>query len=197
MSAPQPRSGLYDPRFDHDGCGVAFVARAGRAPAHDVVALGLQALINLDHRGARGADPESGDGAGILIQLPDAFLRATAGFELPPPGRYGVGMLFLPTDPTQRRQCEGIVADACADEGLRVAGWRDVSHDATAPGGSARDMMPVIRQVFVAAIGLRDELLERRLYVLRRVIERRAAAAGFDRSRLHAASFSSRTLVYK
>src|SRR5579864_8855264 len=183
MSAPQPSRGLYDPRFDHDSCGVAFVARVGHPPSHEVVALGLEALVNLGHRGAQGADPDSGDGAGILIQLPDRFLRRTAGFELPAAGTYGAGMAFLPTGDADRARCEDIVREACADEGLRVVGWRDVPVEPEAIGRTARAMMPVVRQVFVSAIGLRGEMLERRLYVLRRVIERRAAAAGLDRSR--------------
>ncbi|MBV8194482.1 MAG: glutamate synthase subunit alpha, partial [Candidatus Dormibacteraeota bacterium] len=197
MSAPHTAMGLYDPSFDHDGCGVGFVARVGRPPAHDVVALGIEALINLGHRGASGSDPDSGDGAGILLQLPDAFLRGAASFDLPALGTYGVGVVFMPPDDVERLRSERIVAEACADEGLRVVGWRDVPHCADAVGHTARAMMPAIRQVFVAAIGLRGEMLERRLYVLRRVIERRAAAAGLGRARLHLASLSSRTLIYK
>src|ERR1700686_5268417 len=115
--------GLYDPRFDHDACGVAFVARIAGGPAHEVVQSGLQALINLAHRGASGADPDSGDGAGILVQLPDEFMRRVAGTPLPAPGGYGVGVVFLPADPADRELCEQIVAEACADEGLRVLGW--------------------------------------------------------------------------
>ena len=197
MSAPHVPRGLYDPRFDHDSCGVAFVARVGQPPSHEVVALGIEALVNLGHRGAQGSDPDSGDGAGILIQLPDRFLRRSAGFDLPPAGTYGVGVAFLPSDDAGRARCEDIVRDACHDEGLRVVGWRDVPVEPGAIGRTARTMMPLIRQVFVGAIGLRGEMLERRLYVLRRVIERRAAAAGLDRSRFHIASLSSRSVVYK
>ncbi|HWW09405.1 MAG TPA: hypothetical protein VNY76_04085, partial [Candidatus Acidoferrales bacterium] len=189
--------GLYDPRFDHDACGVAFVARIAGGPAHEVVQSGLQALINLAHRGASGADPDSGDGAGILVQLPDEFMRRVAGTQLPAPGGYGVGAAFLPADPADRELCEQIVAEACADEGLRVLGWRDVPTDAAAAGISARGLMPAIRQVFVATIGLQGETLERRLYVLRRIIERKALEAGFGRERFHFASLSSRTLIYK
>ncbi|MBV9526011.1 MAG: glutamate synthase subunit alpha, partial [Candidatus Dormibacteraeota bacterium] len=195
MSAPA--AGLYDPRFEHDACGVAFVARIKGGPSHDVVQSGLQALINLGHRGASGADPESGDGAGILLQLPDAFLRRATGFALPPAGGYGAGSLFLPADPEARNECERLIGAACADEGLRILGWRDVPLDLDACGSGARAMMPAIRQLFVATIGLAGETLERRLYVLRRVIERRALDAGYGRERLHVASLSSRTLVYK
>ncbi len=160
-----------------------------------MVQQGLTALANLAHRGASGADADSGDGAGILVQLPDPFLRRAAGFPLPPPAAYGAGMVFLPAGAIQR--CEDVVARACADEGLRVLGWREVPCDASAVGSAAARLMPVIRQLFVGTIGLSGETLERRLYVLRRVIERRAEDAGFDRSRFHIASLSSRTLVYK
>src|SRR5438105_5829398 len=197
MSAPHPQEGLYDPRFDHDGCGVAFVARIGRSASPEVADGAATALVNLGHRGAQGADPDSGDGAGILIQLPDLFLRRVSGIALPAPGTYGVGMTFLPADPSDRSRCEAIVADACTDEGLRVIGWRDVPIDASAVGATARHMMPAISQLFVAAIGLAGDALERRLYVLRRVIERRALEQGMGRSRFHLASLSSRTLIYK
>jgi glutamate synthase (ferredoxin) len=199
MSAPggSPSQGLSSPGFEHDGCGVAFVARIGQGPSHEVVAAAVEALVNLGHRGAQGADPESGDGAGILIQLPDRFLRRVAGITLPAPGTYGVGMVFLPAAPAERSRCEDIVSHACADEGLRVLGWRDLPVDPTALGATARHMMPVIRELFVGAIGLSGDALERRLYVLRRVIETRALAERLDRSRFHVASLSSRTLIYK
>ena len=188
---------MYDPRFDHDSCGVAFVARVGHPPSHEVVSMGVEALVNLGHRGAQGADPDSGDGAGILIQIPDALLRRDADFALPAAGGYGVGMAFLPTDDEAAECCRAIVATACHDEGLRIVGWRAVPYAASAIGHTARSMMPAIEQLVVAAIGLRGEMLERRLYVLRRVIERRAREAGFDRTRFHLASFSSRSVVYK
>jgi glutamate synthase (NADPH) large chain len=197
MSAAHPSGGLYDPRFDHDGCGVAFVARVAGGATHSVVASGIEALVNLGHRGASGADADTGDGAGILVQLPDLFLREASGLPLPQPGAYGVGVGFFPRDPNDRAQCEAITASACADEGLRIVGWRDVPVVPEAIGQTAREALPVIRQMFVAAIGLADEALERRLYVLRRVIERRSAEAGFGRARFHWASLSSRTVVYK
>src|SRR5437660_2520742 len=197
MSALHPNRGLYDPRFDHDACGVAFVARLRGGPTHEVVAQGIEALVNLGHRGACGADPDTGDGAGILIQVPDAFLRRASRLSLPPRGAYGVGMGFLPTDPDARAACEAITASACGDEGLRILGWRDVPVDASGIGRTARDALPVISQLFVAAIGLEGDTLERRLYVLRRDIESRAAVAGFARERFHWASFSSRSLIYK
>ncbi|TMC50027.1 MAG: glutamate synthase large subunit [Chloroflexi bacterium] len=190
--------GLYDPRFEHDACGVAFVASIAGERSHAIVSRGLEALINLGHRGACGCDPETGDGAGILLQVPDAFLRRAFALDLPAPGAYGVGMVFLPTDRDDRARCEEIVAGACADEGLRVLGWRDVPHQPSAVGRVARQGMPRIRQLVVAAIGLDGDALERRLYVLRRVIERRVAEASLHQGHLfYFSSLSSRTLVYK
>ncbi|MFI5287239.1 MAG: glutamate synthase subunit alpha, partial [Candidatus Dormibacteria bacterium] len=183
--------------MEHDACGVAFVARIAGGPAHSVVEQGIQALVNLGHRGASGAEPDSGDGAGILLQLPDAFLRDASGLSLPAPGSYGVGMAMLPQDPRDREQCEAITWQACRAEGLRLLGWRDVPVVAEAPGRSARIALPALRQLFVAAIGLDGAALEGRLLVLRRIIERDALAAGIGRDRFHWASLSSRTVVYK
>src|ERR1017187_1934719 len=195
-----PNRGLFDTAIEHDACGVAFVARIAGGPAHSVVEQGIQALVNLGHRGASGAEPDSGDGAGILIQLPDAFLREISGLSLPAPGAYGVGMAMLPQDSQdsqERERCEEITLRACRAEGLRLLGWRDVPVAAGALGRSARMTLPVLRQLFVAAIGLDGAALEGRLMVLRRIIERDALAAGIGRDRFHWASLSSRTVVYK
>ncbi|HEX4804294.1 MAG TPA: glutamate synthase large subunit, partial [Conexibacter sp.] len=192
MKPPQA-AGLYHPENEHDACGVAFVAKLTEGPDHGVVERALYALENLEHRGAAGADPTTGDGAGILLQLPDAFLRAVAGVELPPAGRYGVGMCFLPHDPARHDELVALVDGVVAREGQRVLGWRDVPVDDAHVGVVAGEAAPRIRQVFVAA---GDELadqdvFERKLYVIRRLIEK---AAGAD---LAIPSFSSRTVVYK
>src|SRR5580692_9563243 len=197
LSGQPPNRGLSEPAVEHDACGVAFVARIAGGPAHSVVEQGIQALVNLGHRGASGAEPDSGDGAGILLQIPDAFLRETSGLSLPAPGTYGVGMAMLPQDPDDRARCEAITLQACRAEGLRLLGWRDVPVFADAIGRSARRALPSLRQLFVAAIGLDGAALEGRLLVLRRVIERDALAEGIGRDRFHWASFSSRTVVYK
>jgi len=189
--------GLYDARFEHDACGIAFVASTSGERSHRIVSMALQALVNLGHRGACGADDDTGDGAGILVQIPDRFFRRAAGVQLPRPGEYGVGMVFMPTDRGAAETGESIVAESCHDEGLRVLGWRDVPVDPSVLGASARSSMPAVRQLFVAAIGLADDVLERRLYVLRRVIERRALDAGLGRRELHVASLSARTVAYK
>ncbi|MGA2284421.1 MAG: glutamate synthase large subunit [Candidatus Dormibacteria bacterium] len=197
LSDPYRVRGLHDPRLHHESCGVAFVASLRREPTHEVVSAGLEALRNLGHRGATGSDPLSGDGAGILLQTPDALLRREAGFALPGPGAYGVGMAFLPRDASGRADCEALVAGACHDEGLRLLGWRDVPVEPGCAGPTALAGMPVTRQLFVAAVGLEGDQLERRLYVLRRVIERRSDAVGLTRDHFHLASLSSRTVVYK
>ena len=126
---PPQADGLYDPRYEHDACGVAMVARLDNVPGHDVVVKALEALDNLEHRGAEGADIRTGDGAGILVQLPHAFFRAAVDFELPPPGRYGVAMCFLPEDTLHRRKIEELLEVNVRIEGQRVLGWRDVPAD--------------------------------------------------------------------
>jgi len=190
--------GLYDPAHEHDACGVAFVASIAGERSNAIVGRGLEALVNLGHRGACGCDPETGDGAGILIQIPDAFLRREADVDLPAPDAYGVGMVFLPTDPEERRRCETIVERCCEDEGLRLLGWRDVPHDPSAIGHVSRAGMPSIRQFFVAAVGVHGDVLERRLYVLRRVIERKRDEAAPPGDQLfYICSLSCRTVVYK
>src|SRR6478609_7070634 len=143
--------GLYDPAYEHDACGVAFVATLSGVPSHTIVAQGLEALRNLDHRGATGADPRTGDGAGILIQIPDAFLRAEAGFELPEAGAYAVGIAFLPQADdaavTARQRIEAIAAE----ESLDVLGWRVVPNDDSSLSDLTRSNKPRFEQLFVAA----------------------------------------------
>ncbi len=188
------RQGLYDPAFEHDACGVAFVARLDGHRSHDAIAQALRALENLEHRGAAGADAETGDGAGILIQLPDAFLRATAGFDLPPVGRYGVAVCFLPQEPAHRRELEQLLEQTVTAEGQVVLGWRDLPVVPGEAGAHAGLFAPMMRHLFVGAgAGVDHDPLafERKLYVIRRVAER---AAGAD---LAIPSFSARTLVYK
>ncbi|HSD81157.1 MAG TPA: glutamate synthase large subunit, partial [Solirubrobacteraceae bacterium] len=191
---PPGADGLYDPRFEHDACGVAMVARLDDAPTHEVVQRALEALDNLEHRGAEGADVKTGDGAGILVQVPDAFLRGVAGFELPEPGRYGVGMCFLPHDPAVRSKLEEMIERNVRVEGQRVLGWRDVPVDEGHVGSTANASRPYLKQVFIGAgPGFEDDqdVFERKLYVIRRIVEL-AAGPSF-----YAPSFSSRTLVYK
>jgi glutamate synthase domain-containing protein 1 len=131
---PPKAVGLYDPRFEHDACGVGMVARLDNVPTHEVVARALTALENLEHRGATGADPCTGDGAGILMQMPDELMRAAVDFELPPAGQYGVLMCFLPTEAAPRERLEAMLERIVRDEGQRLLGWRDVPIDETQTG---------------------------------------------------------------
>jgi glutamate synthase domain-containing protein 2/glutamate synthase domain-containing protein 1/glutamate synthase domain-containing protein 3 len=197
MISPSAREqglrGLYDPAYDHDACGVAFVARVGAPASHEVVARALRALEQLEHRGAEGADPDTGDGAGILLQLPDPFLRELLDFELPAPGRYGVGMCFLPVEPSARASAVRLMERTVEAEGQRVLGWRDVPVVDEACGSAARACRPHIAQVFVGAgEGIADQdALERKLYVIRRVVEHERVPD------LSISSLSTRTVVYK
>src|SRR5213596_3625104 len=121
--------GLYDPRFEHDACGVAFVTRLDGKPSHETLERALKALANLEHRGAAGADAKTGDGAGILLQMPDRFIRALVGDPLPSPGQYGVGVCFFPQDDARRIELEQLLVDTVEAEGQRVLAWRDVPVD--------------------------------------------------------------------
>jgi glutamate synthase (NADPH/NADH) large chain/glutamate synthase (ferredoxin) len=186
--------GLYDPAYEHDSCGVAFVARLDGAASHETVRRALTAVANLAHRGASGADADTGDGAGILVRLPDALFRTLLGSDLPQPGAYGVGTCFLPQDAARRAELERIVEDAVAREGQRLVCWRDVPVDLSQTGTDSREAAPVIRQLVVAAspqLATDRDAFERKLYVIRRVAE---LAAGPE---LVVPSLSSRTLVYK
>ena len=191
---PSQAAGLYDPRFEHDACGVALVARLDNVPSHAVVEKGLQAVENLEHRGATGADPLTGDGAGMLLQMPHAFFRAVVDFELPERGRYGVAVCFLPTDDERRAKLEALLELNVRVEGQRVLGWRDIPVDTEHVGRTASETRPVMRQLIVEAgpgFESDQDAFERKLYVIRRICELAAAPD------LYIASFSSRTIVYK
>jgi glutamate synthase (NADPH) large chain len=204
------KQGLYDPRFERDACGVGFVVDIKGRRSRTIIDQALSVLCNLDHRGARGAEETTGDGAGLLMQLPHEFFMREArriGFDLPQPGEYGVGMVFLPQEPGQRRECERIVNRIVHEEGQELLGWRTVPTDGSGLGRGARLREPVVRQVFVGRV---DENLpktdalafERKLYVIRRRAEnevREARQSGeHDVGTLfYFPSFSSRTIVYK
>ena len=164
--------GLYDPRNEHDACGIGFVASIKGNRSHDIILKGIQVLINLTHRGACGCDPETGDGAGVLIQIPHKFFArecASLGFTLPPAGEYGVGMTFLPVERHQRLQSEGILERIVREEGLTVLGWRDTPIDGGAIGRVARVSQPYIEQIFIGrGPGMDEGTLERKLYVVRK-----------------------------
>ena len=197
------KQGLYDPANEHDACGVGFIANIKGAKSHAIIEQGLQILKNLTHRGAVGADPLAGDGAGILIQIPDNFFReemASRGVKLPPPGEYGVGMVFLPQEPASRLACEYEIERAIKDEGQVLLGWRDVPRDNTGLGESVKKIEPVIRQVFIgrgAGVTVTDAL-ERKLYIIRKVSGHAIQALKLEHSKeFYVPSMSARTLVYK
>jgi len=193
-----PKAGLYDPQHEHDACGMGFVANIRGEISHDVIRKGIEVLENLNHRGAAGCDPCTGDGAGLLLQVPDGFFRkhaAELGFDLPPEGGYAVGMTFLSRDVHVARWQEQVVADVIEEEGQDLLGWRDVPVDPEAIGEVARQSLPTIRQFFVgAASGIAGDAFERKLYVIRRVIETRILERPDS---FHISSLSARTLVYK
>jgi glutamate synthase (NADPH/NADH) large chain len=202
-SAFPRKQGLYDPRNEHDACGVGFIAHIKGRQSHSIVRQGLELLKNLTHRGAVGADPLAGDGAGILIQIPDAFLReecGNQGLSLPALGHYGVGMVFLPRDLDQRATCETLIEDFVRGEGQTVLGWRDVPVDNTGLGESVKLVEPTIRQVFIGrADNCRNQdAFERKLFVIRKQVENAVRKLGLsDGKCFYLPSCSSRTLVYK
>src|SRR5436190_6834495 len=166
-SMPAP-FGLYDPRFEHDACGVSFVVDVKGRVSRDIVDTALGALCNLDHRGASGAEVNTGDGAGILVQVPDAFLRAVAGFDLPPAGHYGVGLAFLPLDATDAEKAMARIEQIVEEEGLRILGWRRVPVDDSMIGPTARSVIPSFSQLFVDdPAGATGVALDRKLFVVR------------------------------
>ena len=197
------KQGLYDPKNEHDACGVGFIAHIRGLKSHSIVEQGLTILRNLTHRGAVGADPLAGDGAGILIQIPDTLFReemAKQGVSLPVPGQYGVGMVFLPKEPASRLACEYEIERAIKDEGQVLLGWRDVPCDDSGLGDSVKRIEPVIRQVFIgrgADVTVTDAL-ERKLYIIRKssghAIQALALAHGRE---FYVPSMSARTIVYK
>jgi len=197
-AAGRPRAqGLYDPTLERDACGVGFVADIQGRKSHALVHQGIELLVRLEHRGACGCDPNTGDGAGILIQLPERFLRreaATLGFELPESGAWASGMVFLAGNESDRAWQKQQVEEVVREEGQSLLGWRAVPHDPQAIGWLARESMPAIEQVFVGrGSGLDQDAFERKLYVIRRVLERRTAARG---AFFYVPSLSSRTFVF-
>ncbi len=202
-SADLNNKSMYSKSFEHDACGMGFVADIKGRKSRAIIDKALEVLKNLEHRGAVGADPETGDGAGILIQMPDEFIRKICEKErikLPDYGRYAVGMMFLPQKKSDRKHVENIIEKIVLDENQKFLGWRDVPVNTNAPGKGARATLPYIRQCFISAnknIVSQDEF-ERKLYLIRRIIDRRIRhELKLDRSQYYVASFSSRVLIYK
>jgi glutamate synthase (NADPH/NADH) large chain len=193
--------GLYDPQHEHDACGVGFVVDIKGRKSHSIVRQALQVLKNLQHRGACGCEVNTGDGAGILIQMPDAFLRQVAPAPLPPVGEYGVGLIFLPQAATDRKAVEDVIARIIAEEGQQLLGWRDVPTDDSPVGPSAVRVEPVFRHLFVGGkSGVERAAFERRLYVIRKRIEHAVDTlniADDQRRFFYIVSLSCNTLIYK
>ncbi len=197
------KQGLYDPWYEHDACGVGFVANIKGKKSHAIIGQALTVLMNLRHRGACGCEANTGDGAGILMQVPHNFLAkscAELGIHLPGPGEYGVGSVYLPSDPTQRYKCEKLFEEIVHSENQRLLGWRTVPTSNSTLGETARASEPVVRQVFIARDPkLHDEMaFERKLYVIRKLAERGIRYAGIKGGHsFYISSLSYKTLVYK
>jgi glutamate synthase (NADPH/NADH) large chain len=198
---PQPQ-GLYHPANERDACGIGFVANIRGKRSHDIIRKGIEVLINLTHRGASGCDPETGDGAGVLIQLPHKFFAREAaklGFTVPGPGEYGIGMCFLPVEKHERLQCEAILERVVREEGLSVLGWRDTPVDDAAIGRVARASRPYIEQLYIGRPPeMTEDAFERKLYVVRKRVEAEVAASAMEhKGMFYIPSMSARTIVYK
>jgi glutamate synthase (ferredoxin) len=202
-SRPPGKQGLYDPWFEHEACGVGFIVNLKGRKSHQILQQGLTALTNLNHRGACGCEANTGDGAGVLIQMPDAFMRKAAreaGLDLPAYRHYGAGMVFLPHEAALRRQYEQMFERVVAEEGQQVIGWRTVPTDNSPLGATAKAAEPFLRQVFIRRNpALRDDMaFERKLYVIRKRARNAALASGLEnRDAWYIASLSFKTLVYK
>ncbi|MFH0984478.1 MAG: glutamate synthase large subunit [Candidatus Omnitrophota bacterium] len=189
--------GLYHPSMEHDACGVGFIVKIDGTRTHQIVRDGVQILKNLVHRGAVGGDLKTGDGAGMLLQLPHKFFAKVLKFQLPAEGKYGAGMLFLPKVAKDAERARKMIAEQTAKEGGKILGWREVPIAPDCLGEMARDVMPSIWQVFVSYDGLEGLALERRLYILRKVLENEAAKLGWAIEDFYIPSLSTRTMVYK
>jgi len=199
---PPPKQGLYDPRFEHDACGVGFVVNIKGKKSHAIVQQALQVLRNLQHRGACGSEANTGDGAGVLMQIPHAFLEQACRevkINLPGPGGYGVGMVFLPSHPMERYKCEVLFEDIVTTEGLELLGWRTVPTEHSSLGQTAITSEPIVRQVFIARpVGLDDLASERKLYVIRKLAKRGIRTAGLrGGEKFYVCSLSAKTIIYK
>jgi glutamate synthase domain-containing protein 1 len=183
MEQQPSRWGLYEPDTEKDSCGVGFVANIKGQASRSIVEQGLEVLERMRHRAATGADPLTGDGAGILVQLPHRFFHREGlalGFDMPTQQRYGVGQVFLPADPFARAECERIFAEVVHQEHQRLLGWRDVPVDPSHLGPLARKVMPVIRQVYIARRRVVPSAFERKLFLIRKLVENRVAHLGVD-----------------
>lgn len=190
--------GLYDPVFEHDACGIGFVVNMDGTRSHELIEEGITILNNLEHRGAVGSDQKSGDGAGMMLQIPHGFFKKSLDFKLPQPGQYGVGFLFLPSEKPALEQAKGMIAETCREEGFNLLGWRPVPHNTECLGEVARMSIPALWQVFLGCDSHPEApKLELKLFVLRKCLENKAVSAGWDMNNFYIASLSAFTVVYK
>ncbi len=190
------QAGLYRSAFEHDNCGIGFVAHLKGKKSHNIIQRGLETLVNMTHRGAEGADSKTGDGAGVMIQIPRDFYLMQ-GYSIPHEGQFGTGLVFLPRDATEARKCEEMLVQVVNDEGVRLIGFREVPRDNSVIGESARKAEPNMKQILLGA-DLPQEELERKLYIIRKRVEKYVAASSFkERSLFYLPSLSTRILIYK
>jgi glutamate synthase (ferredoxin) len=198
---PPKKQGLYDPQFEHEACGVGFVVNMKGKKSHEIVRQALTVLVNLDHRGACGCEPNTGDGAGILLQMPDTFLHkvcALLGMKLPEPSHYGVGMIFTSPDAPQRNSARHILEKILREEGVEIIGWRDVPTDNSSLGNTAKSGEPLVRQLFLQrpANCLDEQTFNRKLYIINQRATNEIRRAGVD-EHWYVSSMSTRTIIYK
>ena len=192
------KQGLYDPSFEHDACGVAMIANIKGVKNHDIIKKGLEALEHLGHRGAAGADPKTGDGAGIMTQIPDAIFRNELKKDLPPLDDYAVGMVFLPAQKTDRDICIKLIEESILDESMQLIKWREVPVNPNSIGNTAKDSMPYISQFFVTPkSSLKEDEFEFSLFALRRIIEKKIVRSNISEDDFYICSLSKNTVVYK
>jgi glutamate synthase (NADPH) large chain len=189
--------GLYDPKNEHDNCGIGFVTQIKGIKSHNIIKMGLEVLVNMTHRGAESADNISGDGAGILIQLPHSYFLAK-GIKVPDEGKYGSGLVFLPQESSSRKECEKILIDSILSVGLDIIDFVDVKIDSSVLGDISRSTEPAIKQIFVAGINFEQDILERKLFIARKQAEKQVRGLKIkDKEAFYLPSFSSKVFIYK
>ncbi|NQU88440.1 MAG: glutamate synthase subunit alpha, partial [Mariniphaga sp.] len=189
--------GLYNPENEHDNCGIGFVAHIKGKPSHNIIERGLEVLENMDHRGATSADNKTGDGAGLLMQVPHEFIFEVLKMDVGKKGQYGTGLIFLPKDESEADICLDILSKNIEDEGLKLVGFRDVPVNSSAPGDIAKTTEPLIKQVFVKA-NLEQDTLERKLYIVRKLTEKEIRESDLENKEgFYQPSFSSKVIIYK
>lgn len=191
------KRGLYDPSQEHDACGVGFVARLDGKKTHKIVEEGIEILCNLEHRGAVGGDQKTGDGAGMLTQMPHKFFKNILSFDLPDAGKYGGAMMFLPLDAKKAAAAVKMTEKVLKTEGAKLLGWRDVPVAPECLGELARKVIPSFKQLFITVDGLSDFELERKLYIIKKCLENRAISEGYEMDEYYIASLSAHTMIYK